>query len=493
MLILPLLLSLLSASAVQQDPRPNILYIISDDLRAELGAYGAPTLTPHLDALASRGLLFRNAFCQISGCSPSRHSFLSGRRPDRDGVWNFIDASPLNASAIPSHFRNNGYLTLGLGKTFHEDGGAWNAAAMWSPDRPYYPYTSNACPHGDEAGGHCTLPDSQIYDFHLLNASLDYLSYAMAQRAATGAPFFLMTGFRDPHAPWAAPQRMYDLYNESSLAVAAHPTLGQDSPLIAWSQQLNVRLANGTQYPYGPYSPVPDWVARDQRHAYYAAVSYVDEHVGALLAALDAGGAAENTIIIFQADHGYALGEHGEWEKKSNFDHVVRVPLIISAPGRATGAVTATLLDLVDVFPTLSALAGLPPPPDAAQLDGADLSALFQDPTLTLKSEAFHQYPACGMSAFNQTRLSCNSVPRSQFNYMGYSLRNSQWRYTAWLEWDGVALAGKWQGPYVEELYAHAGDVGASFDAFENVNLAAQLPGIASALRARLQQFFERH
>ena len=300
-------LALLAACASSQgssSSRPNVLYILSDDLRAELGAYGAPALTPHLDALAAGGLLFRNAFCQISVCSPSRHSFLSGRRPDRDGVWNFIDATPLNASAIPGHFRRQGYLTLGLGKTFHEDGGAWNAGAFWSPDKPYFPYVSNTCPHGNEGGGHCTLPDDAIYDWHLLNASLQYLRYAMDQRSATGAPFFLMTGFRDPHAPWAAPQRMADLYNESALPVARHRTLATGAPLIAWSDQLNVMLANGTAFAYGPHSPVPDWVARDQRHAYYAAVSYVDEHVGALLALLEQGGMTGETIVVRRGSKG---------------------------------------------------------------------------------------------------------------------------------------------------------------------------------------------
>lgn len=109
----------LSAAAAPV-PRPNVVYILSDDMRADLGAYGLPTKTPNLDKLASQGLLFRNAYCQISVCSPSRQSFLTGRRPDSSKVWNFIDANPLNTTAIPGFFRDAGYLALGLGKTFHE-------------------------------------------------------------------------------------------------------------------------------------------------------------------------------------------------------------------------------------------------------------------------------------------------------------------------------------------------------------------------------------
>ena len=189
---------------------------------------------------------------------------------------------------------------------------------------------------------------------------------------------------------------------------------------------------------------------------------------------------------------GYFLGENGEWEKKSNFDSVVRVPLIIRAPGGASGAVLNTMVDLVDVFPTLTALAGLPPPPDADQLDGADLSALFGNPALALKGEAYHQYPACGMSALNQTRMSCNSVPRSQFDYMGYSVRTAAWRYTAWYAWNGSALQAEWGGAYAEELYSHAGDDGSSFDKYESANEAAANPGVAAGLRAKLRQFFDK-
>jgi iduronate 2-sulfatase len=302
-------------------PNLNVLYILSDDMRADLGSYELPAVTPNLDALAASSVRFTHSFCQLSVCSPSRQSFLTGRRPDRSQVWNFLDSNPLNASAIPGHFRDNGYLTLGLGKTFHEDGGAWNADAFWSLDPatdglPYFPYEDNECPNGGEGGGHCAVPDgdageSKIFDYRLLNSTLQYLAHAANVRRLTGRPFFLMTGFRDPHAPWAAPQRMYDLYNESEIAVAASPLLGEGTPLIAWSDQLNVELANGTSFPFSPHKAVPDWVARDQRHAYYAAISYVDEHVGKILAMLEGYGLADSTIVVFHADHGYGLGEHG--------------------------------------------------------------------------------------------------------------------------------------------------------------------------------------
>ena len=472
--------------------RPNVLYILSDDMNAELGVFGGPAITPNLDKLASEGLAFPRAFCQISVCSPSRQSFLTSRRPDTNRVWNFIDANPLNTSAIPGYFRDAGYLTLGLGKTFHEAAGGWNAPAYWNTTfLPYFPYDGNVCPHGGEGGGHCTLPDEDIWDFKLLNATLRYLEAAATHTRDTGAPFFLMTGFRDPHAPWAAPPRMAALYDEGSIAPAAQQTLGNGTPLIAWSNQLAVMLSNGTTFPFGPYSPVPLWVARDQRHAYMAAISYVDEHVGQLVAKLESEGLADNTIIVFHSDHGYSTGQHGYWEKKANFESIVRVPLIVKVPskGGSAGQKAATFIDLVDIFPTLAKLAGIPPPPG---VDGDDLSAAFDAPGTAQKSAAYHQYPACNMKAFNETRGACNNVPREQFDYMSYSVRTPEWRYTLWLAWDKANLVALWDGAFEEELYAHAGDDGTSLELWDNENLAAANPAMATQLRAQLRAFFRK-
>ena len=304
----------------------NILYLVSDDMRSDWGAYGLPVVTPSLDALAKKSLLFEHAYCQLSVCAPSRMSFMTSKRPDTNRVWNFIDTNPLTTQATPGHFRDHGYITLGLGKTFHQAAGAWNANQYWSLDeQPYFPYESGRCPHGGEGGGHCIQEDSQIYDWHLRLKTIEYLKYAANKSKASGRPFYVMAGFRKPHAPWQAPQRMWDLYNSSTIALPTHKTIPTGAPLIAWSNQLEVALENGTSFRYDPHNAVPDWVIQDQRHAYYACVSYVDEHVGAILQTLDESGAADDTAVIFHADHGYHLGEHGEWEKKSNWDLVVRV------------------------------------------------------------------------------------------------------------------------------------------------------------------------
>ena len=163
----------------------------------------------------------------------------------------------------------------------------------WSlDDKPYYLYRVGKCPHGSQTGGHCMQNDTDIYDYHLHSTVIDYLGYAANESKTTGRPFFVMAGFRKPHAPWQHPKRMWDLYN--STQITALPT---GTPLIACSEQLDVKLENGTQFEHGPETPVPDWVMQDQRHAYYACVSYVDEHVGAILQTLNESGLRENTMV----------------------------------------------------------------------------------------------------------------------------------------------------------------------------------------------------
>ena len=498
--------------------RKNVLYMLADDMRADWGSYGLPVHTPNLDRLVEEGLRFDHAYCQISVCSPSRQSFMTSRRPDTNKVWNFIDANPLTTQAIPGYFRDHGYLSLGLGKTFHENQGAWNADKYWNTSvRPYFPYESNQCPQvggtqgtpttlptvpphhwpcGTAGGGQCISKDQHIWDYTLRMKSMEYLKYAANHYKNTSQPFFLMTGFRDPHAPWDAPQRMYDLYNVSAIQTATHQTLGTNVPLIAWSKQLNICLANGTSFPYTYDQPVPNWVQQNQRHAYYAAVSYVDEHIGAVLQVLKDERIENDTIVVFHADHGYALGEHGEWEKKSNMDLIVRVPMVIKVPGitDADGYnngnhSTAGLVDLVDVFPTVASLAGLPLPKN---VDGMDQSFLIHatNSTSNKKQYAYHQYPACGMETFNQVRMGCNQVPANQFNYMGYSLRSVAWRYTVWYEWNQDTLTPKFNESYVEELYNHVNDDSRNMDEWENVNVVEDHLDVATIMRKEVERFF---
>jgi len=300
---------------------------------------------------------------------------------------------------------------------------------------------------------------------------------------------------------------MYDLYDEDDIDLppSGSKTLGKDTPLIAWSAQLNVCLANGTSFPYSPDKPVSDEVMRNQRKAYYSSVSYVDEHIGAILDTLDEEGLADSTIVVFHSDHGYALGEHGYWEKKSNFDETIRVPLLIKVPGITDdGGVVGDLVELIDIFPTISSLAGLPLPLD---VDGLDLSGLFSTESTDvrkakisrggasqvvsqLRDAAYHQFPACNTPSFNSTRRQCNYTPAADFNFMGYSIRTKDWRYTIWLPWDGEMLEAKWDGDYADELYDHTGDDSREFGKYEQVNMAVERQDVALTLRMKLKRHF---
>jgi len=191
------------------------------------------------------------------------------------------------------------------------------------------------------------------------------------------------------------------------------------------------------------------------------------------------------------------MGEHGEWEKKSNFDTAVRVPLVIHAPWKgasAQGSKTASITELVDIMPTVAALAGLPKPDG---VDGIDVSGLLDNPGNSVKTAAYHQYPACGCHdkpevCFNKTRGGCNNVKKEAFNAMGYTVRVDKWRYTAWFKWLGAngTYASDWDGPFAEELYDHAGDDSSDSDKFETQNLAKAHPDVAKKLHTQLRNFF---
>lgn len=186
----------------------------------------------------------------------------------------------------------------------------------------------------------------------------------------------------------------------------------------------------------------------------------------------------------------------GYWEKKANSDIVVRVPMLLHVPWAtpSAGQHTMSPTELVDVFPTLASLAGVPPPPNVS---GTDLSPLLADPSVPLKDAAYHQYPACNITTTDVPRVQCDGCPRHNFTFMSYSMRTADWRYTAWFPWNGTALRPIFSDHFAAELYNHTGDDGTaatgSLTDFENVNLAEELPDVAAQLHAQLVAFFDTH
>ena len=459
-----------SAFAAQRR-KLNVLFIPVDDLRPQLGCYGVPQMhTPNIDALAKRGTVFNRAYCQQAVCSPSRSSLMTGCRPDTtkvyDLVTHFRTALP-DVVTLSQQFKNNGYHAQSVGKIYHpgyDDKPSWSAASL-NPRGPHYGDPKIVQRNQEErkrriaAGekdpnvkgpswesadvGDSDLPDGKIADLtiKLMNQHKD-------------RPFFLACGFHKPHLPFVAPKKYFDLYPKDQIRLASNPRAPKDVPELALTNSGELR-----QYTDIPKknAPIPDEKALELIRAYYASTSYMDAQVGRVLAELDRLGLRENTVIVLWGDHGWQLGEHGLWNKHTNFEVATRSPLIVSAPNqKQRGTKCDALVEFVDIYPTLCALCDVPLP---GHLEGTSFAPLLDQPNRQWKKAAFSQYP--------------------RNKHMGYSMRTERWRYTEWRQANDVAA---------RELYDHQSDPD------ENVNLANQsehkatIAALAGQLKAGWRQ-----
>lgn len=416
--------------------KPNILFIAVDDLRPDLGCYGVEFVkTPNLDKLAASGTIFTQAYCQQAVCSPSRTSLLTGKRPDTTRVWDlnthFRDRIP-DTVTLPQQFKQHGYHAVGMGKIYH---GGFDDAASWSePHRRaqsaiFYALEENRKiveenrraarelrrqgetvrrPERGPATEAADVPDEAYHDGAVAAMAVESLQ-TLSMR---DEPFFLAVGFIRPHLPFNAPKKYWDLYDRAQFSLPENYDRGpKDAPPFAgtnWGE-----LRNYSDMP--KQGPVPKEQALELIHGYYAAVSYMDAQLGKVLDELDRLGLAENTIVVVWGDHGWKLGEYGLWCKHTNFELDARVPLIVRAPARPAGTVSAGLVEFVDIYPTLCDLAGLPIPGD---LEGTSFVPLLDDPNREWKAAAFSQYPR----SHQGRRL------------MGYSLKTDRYRFTRWVE-----------------------------------------------------------
>jgi len=452
-------------SAQESSKRPNVLFFAIDDLRTDIGCYGhKEAKTPHIDALAARGMVFRRAYCQQAVCSPSRTSLLTGLRPDStkvyDLVTHFRNTAP-DAISLPQHFRENGYYSVGMGKIFHpgfDDPKAWSEPHLEGSGEGYVlpenqqrmaAGTAKSKAKGDgkkkkgAAAGRpsrgepfemADVPDSAYRDGSLADIAVAKLGELKAKQQ----PFFLAVGFLKPHLPFNAPKKYWDLYDPAQLKLADNPFKPNDAPPYAVTDFGELR----NYYGVPQEGPIPDEMARKLIHAYRAATSFTDANVGKVLAEIDRLGLRENTIVVLWGDHGWKLGEHASWCKHSNTENDTNAPLILSAPGaKAIGQSTTALVEFVDVFPTLCDLAGLSLP---HQLEGTSMKPLLSDPARTWKAAAFSQYPR---QLEDRTPL------------MGYAMKTDRYRLVEWRN----RQTGE---PITHELYDH------QTDPAENQNIA---------------------
>lgn len=448
------------------DTPPNVLFLVSDDLRPELGCYGNSVIkSPNIDRLAQRGLVFNRAYCQQAVCSPSRTSVLTGMRPDTTKVWDlrthFRKALP-DVVTLPKFFRDNGYTTRGLGKIYHgglDDPDGWSSPSKSkkkrsrkaSASKTDVQAVSGPAPDefANETGAQLTKTDRGLAyrasddpaDGGGEGELADEAIAALRDFKAGAQPFFLGVGFHKPHLPFVAPRAYWDLYEAAKIPLPENRFLPQDAPDFALVEKAELWNYSGVP----DVAHLPDDYTRLLRHGYYAAVSYMDAQLGRVVDELDRLGLADNTIVILWGDHGWKLGDHDRWAKHSNFENDTRAPLILLAPGmKAVGKKTNALVEFVDIYPTLADLAGLPLP---ESLEGTSLAPLLDNPDRTWKPAALSQYPRTVKSR----RL------------MGYSMRTDRYRFTQWLHRDDPSKVD------AVELYDH------HTDPQENVNIAGDV------------------
>lgn len=395
----------------------NVLFIAVDDLRPELACYGKDVMkSPNIDALAANGFLFERAYCQQAVCSPSRTSLLTGLRPDATGVYDltthFRNTIP-DVITLPQYFKNNGYHTEWWGKIYHAN---LLDSLSWSiPGRQYEPGSnwrgyaleeSNKIASERNGRGpafeRANVPDNAYPDGQIADGAVR----AITRLAESDKPFFLAVGFLKPHLPFNAPEKYWDLYDPSEITIPEHQAPPMNAPPFAGHNSGELRQYAGI--------PTQELLSKELSvqliHGYRACVSYTDAQIGRLLTELKRTGLDKNTIVILWGDHGWKLADYGMWAKHTNFEMDTRAPLIVRVPGMKTpGKRTDALVEFVDIYPSLCALAGLPVP---AGLPGRNFAPLLDDPRREWKQAAFSQYPRGDM--------------------MGYTMRTDRYRFTKW-------------------------------------------------------------
>jgi len=426
------LLGATSLAAYHQ--KPNVLFIAVDDLRPELSCYGNAVIkTPNFDRLAKRGMVFNRAYCQQAVCSPSRASLMTGKRPDATRVWDlethFRDALP-NAVTIGQFFKNNGYFSQGMGKIFH---GGFDDPACWSvpwgtPTADIYAKPENRKQLGNSRKGPAFEAGEVDDDFYTDGKTVRLAAQTISALKKKDQPFFLAVGISKPHLPFVAPKKYWDLYKPDKIPSTASkfplgtPAWVNDSDSGEFRAYTNIPPKDKKL----DFTPLPEDLARQVRHGYYAAISYTDANLGVLLDTLDREGLADSTVIVLWGDHGWKLGDHQEWGKHTNFEADTRAPLIFSYPGmQNAGKSSNSLAEFVDVYPTLADLCGLPKP----DTDGVSLRPVFDDPSASVKPVAISQYPKTCREAPPAKQGATGSMKR---NVMGYSIRDERWRLTLW-------------------------------------------------------------
>ena len=449
--------------------RPNVLFISVDDMNCDLGAYGHSLVqTPNLDRLCKMGVRFDAAYCQQPLCGPSRASLMTGLRPDTLDMHTLAhelrEKNP-DVVTLGELFRKNGYFSARSGKIYHygnpsmigTDGN--DDPATW--DQKHNPIgidrsqQEKITRYGAGQEKNKNLGISMAW-WDPVSEDTDHTDGMVASRVIEwihekkDEPFFLAAGFFNPHCPYVAPRKYFDLYPMSEITIQDLELAKQDLlDVPPMAVQRDVR-----NWPYY-FKDVTVDEARKCKQAYYATISFVDAQVGRLLDALSENDLLEKTIIVFWSDHGYFLGEKGLWYKRKAFERSARMPLIIAAPGYASGKASRKPIELLDLYPTLADLCNLKAPEN---LEGKSLRQLLTEPN---------------HSGWNKPAVT--QIWHSKKAW-GYSIRTERYRYTEWLE----GMAGR-------ELYDHQTDPDEIHNLADSETHRQEIARLAKMLRPYVQ------
>ncbi len=391
-IIILLLLGSCSSGMEKQIPKPNILFIAIDDLRPELGCYGeTQVLSPNIDNLASEGILFQRAYCNVPVCGASRASMLTGILPTKTRFIDYksrADEDVPDAKTLPQVFKEAGYTTISNGKIFHN--GNDTEERSWSEDKwaPEISHTSSFDPATKQKltkqGQGRIYEAPEVSDDVYRDALVAQKTIKDLQRLKkSGEPFFLACGFIRPHLPFYAPKKYWDLYNRDSIRIAENRYRPIDAPEVLRGS------GEFRSYHPGEYEPGTDEWHKMMRHGYFASTSFADKLTGEVLNELKRLGLAENTIVVIWGDHGWHLGEHEFWGKHNTLHNALQIPLIIKVPGKASGQQTEALIESVDIFPTLCELANIPIPETVM---GRSFKAILDNPDQKFRETVYARF-----------------------------------------------------------------------------------------------------
>lgn len=402
--------------------KPNILFIMVDDLRPELGCYNQSyIISPNIDRLARMGQLFTNAYVNYPVCGPSRATLLSGLYASRTRFlsWNCSQDEDVHGIvSLPMHFKNHHYKTVSLGKVYNnfEDGkGSWDevwrpavTTAVWDyqtrdgikvfedlnaeREQDIEVRNNSNLPRRGLAYEQADVPDVAYMDGRIASEAIERLQ----EFKTNSQSFFLAVGFQKPHLPFNAPRKYWDMYDEKKIRMPRNADRPRDAPDASMHNYSELRAYYGIP----KTDPISDSLGVKLIHGYYACVSYVDSQIGRVLNELENLGLDDNTIVVLWGDHGWQLGEHGLWCKHANYRTSLQIPLIFKVPYKSGGIQQTALVESVDIFPTLCDLAGLSKP---FHLQGKSFAPLLDNPQMGGKDAIFSRSPLAGETIITRT------------------------------------------------------------------------------------------